>query len=139
MKMESLLFHDPVTALPRLSAHAEEFSLNTARFARLVDWHVDSIGVEKMVEVTLALERHGFAGFSPYRMFVDAVDGVFGSRLSARIADVLAGALPDLFEMFDTSNEMNLRTISDVIGATQRHYAQKLRREVARMRIRHGY
>lgn len=137
--MESLLFHDPVAALPRLPAHAEEFCVNTARFARLVDLHVDLIGVEKMIEVTLALERHGFASFSPYRMFVDAVDGAFGDRLSRRVADVLAGALPDLFEMFDTSNEMNLRTFSDVIRATQRHYADKLRRDIARVRIRHGY
>lgn len=138
-EMESTLFHDPLRALPLLPDHADEFALNSTRFARLVDLHFDMIGRENMTTLTLALERHGFLGFSPYRMFVDAVDGAFGERLSQNLADVLASALPDLFEMFDTSNEMNLRTISDVIRATQKHYARIARKEVLRMRIRHGY
>lgn len=138
-QVESLLFHSPLDALPHLPLFADAFGVTSTRYAKLVDTHFYTLGTDRLVEVTLALERHGFLAFSPYRMFVDAVNGVYGERVGQTLADVLIEALPGLFEAFDTSNGMCLKMISDVITATKEYYDRRFVKNVIRSKLRYGY
>lgn len=131
--MESLVFHNPLAALPLIPLHADGFSIDAVRFSRFVDIHIDTVGVESLAEVTLALERHGLVAFSPYEMFTTAVSG--DSRLDRAIADVLAIVLPNLFE----ERTLGKKTVSEVIRATQMFYERKFRGDVVRMKVRYGY
>lgn len=131
--MESLFFHNPLAALPLIPLHAEEFSVDAVRFARFVDVHIDTVGVESLAEVTLALERHGLVAFSPHNMFATAVSGA--SRLDRAIADVLAIVLPNLFD----DRKLDAKTVTEVIRATQMYFERKFRADVARLKVRYGY